>query len=62
MDNKNYARFTAVIFTIIAVLHGLRLVLGWEAVIGGFVVPMWLSAVAVLIAGCLAYYGYKLAK
>lgn len=33
----------AVIFFLIAALHVLRIFLGWEAIIGGWVVPMWLS-------------------
>lgn len=53
---------TAVIFLIIAVLHLMRVVLGWYAEIGGWTVPFWLSWVAVIIAGFLAYVGFKLAN
>jgi len=35
---------------------------GWPADIGGFVVPMWLSWVAVPLAGYLAYHGLKIKK
>jgi hypothetical protein len=62
MDRKRYPRFVAIIFSIIAILHGLRFIFGWEAVIAGLVMPIWLSAVVVFVAGCLAYYGYKFGK
>lgn len=62
MNQTTHSKAVTVIFSLIAVLQGLRLILGWEAVIGGFIVPMWFSAVAVLVAGYLAYYGYKFSK
>ncbi len=62
MSNKNFCLFTGIIFLIIFILHGLRLIYGWEAVIGTFMVPMWLSWVALIIAGILAYQGFKLGK
>ena len=48
-----------ILFLIIAVLHALRLLYGWPAVIGTFVVPMWASWVAVVVAGTLSYHGLK---
>ena len=42
------------IFALVVVLHVLRLIFGWEAVINGMVIPMWASVVGVLIAGGLA--------
>jgi hypothetical protein len=41
-----------------AVLHALRLLLGWEAVIGGWSVPTWFSWVALALAGYLAYSAF----
>ena len=61
-QQKNYLLVTAVIFLIIAVLHLLRIVLGWHAEIGGWTVPMWLSWIAVLVAGFLSYSGFKFSK
>lgn len=46
MNQKAFSLLTAAIFTAIAVLHILRLLLGWEAIIGGWVVPRWVSWVA----------------
>ena len=60
IQEKKYLSITAAIFLIIAVLHLLRLVLGWGAEIGGWMVPSWLSWIAVVVAGLLAYMGFKL--
>ena len=62
VQQKNYLQITAVIFLVIAVLQALRLVLGWHAEIGGWEVPLWLSGIAVVVAGTLSYLGFKLSK
>ncbi len=59
MDQKTYFLTTAIIFLIITVLHVLRLTLGWSAVIGGWEIPIWLSWIALILAGYLSYKGLK---
>lgn len=58
MNNKMYYRVTASVFAIIALLHAARAVLGWEAIIDGAAIPIWVSYAAVLIAGYLAFRGF----
>lgn len=62
MSSKNYNLLTGLIFAFIAILHLCRVVLGWEAVIADWYMPMWLSWVAVVVAGFLAYQGIKNGK
>ena len=62
MSSKAYLLVSAVIFLAIAVLHLLRAVYGWEAVIGGWAVPMWLSWVSLVVAGYLAWSAKKLMR
>jgi len=62
MNHKTYFKVTSLIFLIIAVLHLLRAVYGWEAVINGYTIPVWASWVAVLVAGFLAFRGYQMSK
>ena len=62
MNQNAYAIATGIIFFLIAFLHLLRLVYGWEAAIGGWSVPQWVSVVALVIAGYLAYEGFRLRK
>ena len=57
MDPRTYARFTGAMFFVIAVLHLLRILYRWSAVLGGWSVPMWLSWVALVIAAYLAWLG-----
>ena len=53
-DMKPFTTIAIVIFSLVAVLHALLLIFGWEAVINGMAVPMWASVVGVIIAGGLA--------
>ena len=61
-NNKGFHRVVAVVASIITVLHLLRLVYGWEAVIGGWMVPLWLSVVAVVLFGWLAWKAFGMLK
>lgn len=60
MNQKSFSNVTLIAFSLIALLHTLRLIYGWNTVIGGFEVPMWLSGVAVVLAGYLSYSAFKL--
>ena len=44
----------AVVFTIATIIHFLRLIKGWQLVIGTWSVPIWASVIGVLLAGTLA--------
>jgi hypothetical protein len=58
--NKNtFPPLAGAIFLIVAVAHALRLVFKWEVVVAGWLVPMWVSAVALVIATYLAYVGLR---
>lgn len=48
-----------VFFSLLAAVHALRLILGWPAQLGSWDVPMWVSALAVLLTGTLAFFLYK---
>lgn len=60
MNQKYFSNVTLIVFSLVALLHALRLVYGWSAVIGGWEVPMWFSYPAVVLAGYLAYSAFKL--
>ena len=62
MNKKTYFQTTLVVFIIVAVVHSLRILLGWPAEISGWEVPMWVSWLAVIVAGTLAYHAYKINK
>ena len=62
MDRKTYIRVTSLIFLAIALVHGLRVLYGWEGVIGDWEVPIGLSYFVVVIAVALAWVGYTMRK
>ena len=51
---KPFTFLAVLIFALIAIVHVLRLVFGWEVTLNAAVVPMWVSVIGLLIAGALA--------
>ncbi|HVO65835.1 MAG TPA: hypothetical protein VMT12_05055 [Syntrophales bacterium] len=52
---KPFTIIAIVIFTLIAVAHILRIVFCTEVIVNGIPIPLWVSAVAAVIFGVLAY-------
>lgn len=44
----------AIIFAIVALVHLLRLIFGWEVTVNGAAMPMWASVAGIVIAAGLA--------
>ncbi|OLB23249.1 MAG: hypothetical protein AUH95_03440 [Nitrospirae bacterium 13_2_20CM_2_63_8] len=59
---KPFTTIAIVIFSLVAVLHVLRLMFRWEVVINGLVMPMWVSVVGIIVAGGLALLVWREAK
>ena len=55
----SFSVLAGAIFLVVAVAHALRLAFKWEVIIAGWQVPMWVSAVAFVIAAYLAYEGFQ---
>ena len=51
---KPFTTIAVGVFSLVALLHVLRLVFGWEATFQGSVVPLWVSGLGAVIAGGLA--------
>ena len=45
-----------------AIVHLLRVVFGWEIVVTGYVVPVWWSAIGLVVAGGLALMLWREAR
>ena len=52
---------TSAIFALVALVHALRIVMGWPILIGAWSAPMWLSWIGLVVAGGLSYFGLTLA-
>mgnify|MGYP001587361355 FL=1 len=62
MDKNQSLMLAAAVFGIIALLHLLRSIFSWPARIANFDVPLWLSYIAVVVAGYLAWLMYNASK
>ena len=62
MSKNTFSTIASVVFLIVAVAHALRLFFKWDVLIAGWLVPTWLSAVALVVAGYLAYEGFRISK
>lgn len=58
---RRYMVISGAVFGAVALLHVLRLLLGWPAQVAGWVVPMWISWVALVGAGALCLWALRLA-
>ncbi len=59
MNNNTYRKVAGTVFGVVAVMHAVRLVSGWEVVFNGWIVPIWFSLVGVVFAGWLVWIGLK---
>jgi hypothetical protein len=62
MTQRTFSLVTAGLFSLIALLHAVRLLQGWQVTIGNVVVPVWVSWIGLAIAAYLAYQGFRLAR
>lgn len=62
MNQKKFSLVAGVIFLVIAVLHLLRIVSGWEVLVAGVSIPLWVNWVGLMVAGYLGYTGIKQSK
>ena len=51
---KPFTLVAVVVFALIAVLQLLRLVMAWEVMVQGVLIPVWASGIALVVAAGLA--------
>jgi hypothetical protein len=59
MTKKDITKAAGYLMATVAVLHGIRAIMGWEILIDGWVLPVWASAIAFVVVG---YLGLRLLK
>jgi uncharacterized membrane protein YecN with MAPEG domain len=57
-----YAMITALIFALVAIMHGWRIYEGWTVQIGPHSISMTVSWVALVVAALLAIWGFALLR
>ncbi len=58
MSNK-YVVVSGVLFGVIALLQAVRALNQWPVHVGGFDVPVWVSWVAMVVAGSLCVWAFR---
>jgi len=51
---KPFTTATILLLGLMALLHLVRLLMGWEVTLNGAVIPMWVSAIGAIVAAVLA--------
>jgi hypothetical protein len=51
---KPFTNIAIVIFALIAIIHLVRLILGWEVTVNAVTIPMWVSVLGLIVAVGLA--------
>jgi hypothetical protein len=59
MGLRTFSLTAGAIFALIALVHLVRIYLGWSIVIDSWSVPIWVSWIGFVVAGGLAYLGLR---
>lgn len=51
---KPFTTIAVVAFSLVALLQLLRVIAGWEVTVNGIAIPIWVSAIAFVVAAALA--------
>jgi hypothetical protein len=62
LNQKLFCFVAGLIFLVVALAHALRLVFLWRVTVMGWTVPVWVSWIAFLVSGFLAYEGLRLSR
>ena len=60
MNDKLFHQIAGTIFALVALLQALRIYMDWPVTVGGWNAPMWISWIAVGVAGGLSYFALTL--
>jgi hypothetical protein len=51
---KPFSTIAVGVFALVALVHLLRILQGWEVIVNGITMPLWVSVVGAIITGGLA--------
>lgn len=51
---KPFTTIAVAVFTVVAIAHLIRLFVGWEVTVAGFVIPVWWSVFGLIVSAGLA--------
>ena len=56
---RAYILISGAVFGAVALVHAIRILLNWPAQVAAWVVPIWISWIAVFGAGALCVWAYR---
>ncbi len=59
-EERMFHRIAGVVFAIVAIMHLLRLIFGWQLNLFGWAAPYWLSGIGTVAAAFLSYASFQL--
>jgi len=59
---RTYLVVSGLLFGAVALLHLLRLIYGWPAAVGTMSMPLWVSALGLVVAGGLCLWAFALTR
>ena len=62
MKKDNFVRLVSTVFLIIGIVHIVRLLIGWQVQIAGYMVPMWIYWLEALFFLWLSFVGFRLSQ
>ena len=62
MDQKAFSLVAGLIFAMVALFHLMRIFAEWTVIIRDWSIPMWVSWIALVVAGGLALLGLRLSE
>ncbi|WP_013325042.1 hypothetical protein [Gloeothece verrucosa] len=60
MTQKSYLIVSGLIFALIGLLHLIRIIYHWPAIVGVWTVPLSMSFIAIIITAVLAVWAFRL--
>ena len=62
MISSKYAVVSGILFGVIAIAQAARALNQWPVQVGGFDIPVWVSWVAVVVAGSMCVWAFRSAR
>lgn len=62
MQHKAYYLISGTLFSVVAFAHLLRLAFGWQVLVDGMKIPMWVSWLGLAVPGVLAAWAFSFSR
>ena len=62
MKHKNYCVVSGVFFALVALAHLIRVIEGMTVQVQEYLIPMWVSWIAVVVPAALAVWAFRTAR